>query len=192
MRGGTILPKSQLAVFWALITIGLLVTWQVLPTTFSQIAYLLLFIFSIVMAVLNKGKIAGLSAMFFTLVSINYWQLGGVINPLVTGAILVLVSVVVGRCVETVEGEEKSPIIFWLILGFAIAQANAIFIQWPISFFNRALLSGITFYLFWQLMELRDTGFGRPVVGHFLFVSLAVIVVISTIIWTNFPHLAPF
>lgn len=180
------------AVFWAILLLGTVLTWRFLPTTTSQIAYIGLFVFSTIMILLRQGRIAGLSAMFLVLVSVNYWLLDESINGIIGSATLILAATLIGRTIEETEQNSPAPIIYWILLGFGIAQINAVFIQWPISFFNRALLSGICFYLFWQLLEYRDDSSPYRLVGHFLFVAVAVIVVIGSIIWANFPQLTPF
>lgn len=151
-----------------------------------------MFVFSTAAIILKQGRIAGLSTMFLVLVSVNYWLLDESINSLIGNTILILAAVLIGRAIEETEHNQATPIIFWLILGLALSQINAVFSHWPISFFNRALLSGICFYLFWQLIEMRETATPYRVVGHFLFVAATVMVVISSIIWANFPQLTPF
>lgn len=190
IRRGQLEPHR--VVFWSLMIIGLVITWRLLPTTFSQLMYLVLFFVSVIAVRINQIQFAGLSAVFFAVVSINYWQLTTAISPLLTGLLIVLVCTVIGKLIEASTDSKGSHLIYWLILGFAVAQTNAIFIQWPISFFSRSLLTGLSFYLFWQLLEMREGALTKQLAGHFLFVMIAVIVVISTIIWTNFPHLAPF
>jgi hypothetical protein len=184
--------RPHLAVFWAILVIGTVITWRFLPTTTSQIAYVLLFVFSTICILLKQGRIAGLSTMFLVLVSVNYWLLDESINSIIGSAVLILAAILIGRIIENTDENIEAPLTFWLILGLGLAQVNTIFSYWPISFFNRALLSGICFYTFWRLIELRDSANSFELVRHFLFVGITAMVVISSIIWANFPQLIPF
>lgn len=184
--------RPHLAVFWAILVLGTVITWRFLPTTTSQIAYVLLFVFSTISILLKQGRIAGLSTMFLVLVSVNYWLLDESINGVIGNAVLILAAVLIGRVIEETDDHVRTPITFWLLLGLGLSQVNTIFSHWPISFFNRALLSGICFYLFWRLIELRDSSSSFQLVRHFLFVAVTVMVVVGSIIWANFPQLTPF
>lgn len=184
--------RPHLAVFWAILVLGTVITWRFLPTTTSQIAYVLLFVFSTINILLKQGRIAGLSTMFLVLVSVNYWLLDESINGVIGNAVLILAAVLIGRVIEETDDHVRTPITFWLLLGLGLSQVNTIFSHWPISFFNRALLSGICFYLFWRLIELRDSQGSFQLVRHFLFVAVTVMVVVGSIIWANFPQLTPF
>jgi uncharacterized membrane protein len=119
--------RPHLAVFWAILVLGTVITWRFLPTTTSQIAYVLLFVFSTINILLKQGRIAGLSTMFLVLVSVNYWLLDESINGVIGNAVLILAAVLIGRVIEETDDHVRTPITFWLLLGLGLSQVNTIF-----------------------------------------------------------------
>lgn len=167
-----------------------------MPSAKSQVALLLLMGFVVLSTMWKQTELPILTTIFLSLVLISYWQVNypnwpiiGVVATAIVVPLLGLAGEKINRTDDTVEDHHL--VSHWLLLGLISAEALTIFSYWPVSFFNRSLLTGIFFYAFWQLFRLPEIK-SRAIITHFAFVAVAVILVIGVIIWANFPQLAEF
>lgn len=94
----------------------------------------------------------------------------------------------------------KDDLLAWSVIGLLTAQIATLVQFWPISNFQKSMLGTIVFYLIWQswLMinpsptESTDHQSRRSLWWHFIFVGMAVMVVVVNIIWTTWPGLKTF
>lgn len=166
-----------------------------MPTFASQAALIALLILVIISTLLYQTELPILTTIFLTILVICYWM---VVKPrfqLVELAAVALVVPALGMAGDRINRDfrqmEKNQVFsHWLLLGLMTAEVVAVFNFWPVSFFNRALLSSLVFYTIWHLLRIQhNVEQRRSYIAHFIFVGVAVIVVIGVMIWANFPHL---
>jgi len=182
-------PPVALLACWVVMVGGIFAMWRLLPTGLSQIAVLVLVIVSIVLS--NRGSV--LTTVYGTaligLALINYLQASFALDPIIGSigvfGLVTLITWVKNRFHATNVGRLEA-----LLLAFLVAQANSIASLWPVSFYNRAVIVGLVFYLLWQIFDQYNEQ--QSLVGHFVFVSFIAILVLGGIIWANFPQLLTF
>lgn len=186
---------SPLAVlFWLIATGSIVVLWRFMPNSWTQIGLLILLGIIIFSTINRQADLPVLSTIFLALAVVHYFQATHPAWPL-AGALLAIVLVpALGLAGEKLDRRDDLPdshlvVGNWLILGLITAQAVSIFSYWPVSFFNRSLLTGTFFYTFWQMIIIQKTGETRRLITHFAFVTLTVIVIVGILIWVNFPQL---
>lgn len=174
-------------------------------------SYLLLAIGSVALAwsVLNEGWVrwlvillwlviaTNLSANYFlatilplTLIAgaVNQWALGGLISPLTVNVVIFVLVLVLGFLVEQLSlqklaGGWKA----WLFLALALAQIDGLIIYLPVDVWSQAVWMCLIFYVLWRGLSI-DWENNRERRSHFVFLTLAVILIIGSIIWLNFPY----
>ncbi len=184
------LPPVGLLACWVLILVGVAVMWRLLPTGFSQLAILVLVISSFISGWRGNVLPTVYASALLGLSLINYGQAllqwPAISATAAVFVLMLLITTVKNRFHEGRVGQTEQ-----VLLAFFIAQVNSITSLWPISSFNRSLLTGIAFYVLWHIFEERggeNVGLGK----HFVFAVLAAILVIGSIIWANFPQLLSF
>jgi len=168
---------------------GIFVMWRLLPTGLSQLSILLLVIISVVLSYRGSALSTVYGTAFIGLALINYLQvslnLDSIIASIGVFGLVTLITWVKNRFHNTSVGRLEA-----LLLAFIVAQANSIASLWPVSFYNRAIIVGLIFYLFWRIFDQSETS--EKLVGHFVFVSFIAILVLGGIVWANFPQLLTF
>lgn len=187
--------KSSLSriIFFAIVEVGaLLILWSVLPSSSISYAILAVVTLSLVMAVFHSSDLVILSSAAILLALINYWLANAYIGQfwalVICLASLTLVGIVGSDSADSLSGLEKFRM--WLIVGFISAQIFVLLSYWPISFLQKSIVETVFFYLFWRLSVMSQNR--EPVVSHFVFTGLAVMVVLGTIAWNSFPALKTF
>lgn len=184
------LPPIALGVCWVVIVVGVVVMWRLLPTTLSQAAVLTLTIFTIITGYRGNALPTVYTCAFVGLALINYVQayfgLAPIIGSLAVFLLIILITWIKNYFHTTSVGKLEA-----LLLAFFVSQANSIASLWPVSFYNRALIVGLVFYLFWHIFENRDES-SVKLSSHFAFVTIVAILIVGSIIWANFPQLLSF
>ena len=184
------LPSVALGACWVVTVVGVVVMWQLLPTALSQAAVLSLTIVAIILGL--KGNILPTvyTCAFVGLALINYTQIqfniAPVISTLAVFSLITLITWIKNYAHVTSVGRLEA-----LLLAFFVSQTNSIASLWPVSFYNRALVAGLVFYLFWHILERHDEN-SPSLSGHFVFVAIIAILIVGSIIWANFPQLLSF
>lgn len=184
------LPPVGLLACWVLIITGTAVMWRLLPTGLSQLGVLVLVIASFISGWRGNALPTVYATALLGLSLINYGQ-AALQWPAISGSaavfgLMLLITTVKNRFHDGRVGQLEQ-----VLLAFFITQVNSVTSLWPISSFNRSLLTGIAFYVLWHIFEERE---GQPgeLGKHFAFAVLAAILVIGSIIWANFPQLLSF
>lgn len=189
---------SPLAVlFWLMAGAGAAVLWRFMPNFTAQIGLIILLALIIISTLKNQMELPVLSTIFLGFTIVHFVQAAKPEQPLL-GAVATVIGVpllgLIGEKIGSDEAYQEGHLVLgsWLLLGLIAGEAVSIFSLWPVSFINRALLTGVVFYTFWELIHIQRQEEARPYWGHFIFVGLTVIVVIGVIIWANFPHLITY
>lgn len=189
---------SPLAVlFWLIAAAAISVLWRFMPNLWTQIGLVILFAAIVFSTTALQADLPVLSTIFLALAVIQYFQTTHPAWPLIGALMAIIIVPFLGLIGEKLDRREDLPdthlvVGNWLVLGLITAQAVSVFSYWPVSFFNRALLTGTIFYAFWQLIIIQKTGGRKQLLTHFAFVGLTVIVIVGIIIWVNFPQLINF
>lgn len=180
-------------IFWIISAVAAALIWNSLPSVAAQIG-LLLFFGVIIIASLNKYmELPLVATVFFSILLVNDWLVSSQTSPIYGTIIIVAILPTVGLLSEVIGYEElQIRRAHWAILGLLVAEANSLFYYWPVSFFNRTLLTGVVFYALWQLLRINEDRAHVSYLAHFAFVALTVILVVGFIIWANFPQLTAF
>ncbi len=183
----------SVVIFWVISAVATAIIWNSLPSVTAQIG-VLLFFGVIVVATLNKFmELPLVATVFFSILLVNDWLVSSQAAAIYGTVIIAFLLPVIGLLSETIGYEElQIRRVHWAMLGLLVAEANSLFYYWPVSFFNRTLLTGVVFYAVWQLLRINEDRAEVSYAAHFAFVSLAVILVVGFIIWANFPQLTVF
>lgn len=165
-------------------------TWRLLPTGLSQLGILVLVIISFlserrgnVLPTVYATALVGLSFINYVQASLRWPAISASVAVF---GLMLLITTVKNRFHDGRVGRLEQ-----VLLAFFVTQINSIASLWPISSFNRSLLTGIAFYVLWHIFEERESEtveLGK----HFAFAIFAAILVIGSIIWANFPQLLSF
>lgn len=194
------LPKSLILLWLVQITI-IAVLWDFLPSTLTGDLLLALAALNGVLLSTRQLELPIFSNVALLLVLIHYWLGNGYASPLV-GSLAVFAGTALFGLISSGVSEPigLDEILVWSLVGLFTAQIASLIQFWPISYFQKSMLGTIAFYLVWQswqvidplLMERVEGSGRRSVLWHFIFVSLAVMVVVVNIIWTTWPGLKTF
>ena len=183
-------PPIALGACWVVTVAGVIVMWPLLPTTLSQIAVLFLTVITIFFGLRGNVLPTVYTCAFVGLALINYLQiqlgLAPIIGSLAVFSLITLITWIKNYFHTTGVGRLEA-----LILAFFVSQVNSIASLWPVSFYNRALVVGLVFYLFWHIFAKRDEN-SPSLSGPFAFVTIIAILIVGSIIWANFPQLLSF
>lgn len=184
----------SVVIFWLIPLVAVVVMWNSLPTLTAQIGLLLLYLTIVALTFGRYMELPLVATVFFSILVINDLSVAKHVAPIFSTVAIFFLLPAIGLLSEVIGYEElQIRRAYWAILGLLVAQANSLFYFWPVSFFNRSLMTGVVFYALWQLLRINEhkSSF-RSYVAHFAFVGLAVMVVIGLIVWTNFPQLIAF
>lgn len=183
--------------FWLIAAASISILWRFMPSFWAQLGLLILLVIIIVSTLKRQTELPVLSTIFLAVTVVHYYQIGHPDSPLIGALIAFIIVPAIGLAGEKLNPTESPSdnhlvVGSWLVLGFIIAQMVSVFSYWPVSFFNRSLLTGTVFYTFWQLIIIQKTNEPKRYVTHFAFVGLTVIVIVGIILWVNFPQLISF
>lgn len=174
----------------SLLLAGFSLTWRYQPTALSQLIFVLLLILSLIAIARNSREYSLLCSTTFGYMIVSYFELRG-LRPDIGTILIGLVSFGVAFINQT--EFRRDQLLGSLILAFLTTQTFSIFSYFPLSLFNKSLLTAVSFYLYWQTMEMAmDRRSNKQFVAHFLFVTVVVMVILGGIIWSNFPQLLPY
>ncbi len=180
-------------IYWLISAVAIVVMWNSLPSVTAQVGLLALFAVIVLATIYRFMELPLVATVFFSILLVNDWLVNGHGRPLIGTVILFLILPAIGLLSEIIGYEElQIRRIYWAILGLLVAQINSLFYYWPVSFFNRSLLTGLVFYALWQLLRIDEPNAKRSYIAHFIFVGLAVMVVLGILLWANFPQLTAF
>lgn len=186
-------PTASVLIAWLIPLACLSLTWDYLPNRWSQLLFLILATLTGLNSLWRNGNFVVIGTAFFALVLVNFYQLNSAVPAVIAATILFLILLLTGL---TTHHDELSVFTekdwwHWLVIAFLVVQINSLLNFWIIPFFDKAVISFVAFYLFWQYLKIDQTSI-RSLRAHFIFVSLTAILILGTIIWINFPHLRIF
>lgn len=191
-----VIRSSPLVViFWIICLTSIVIVWRLMPTVASQAALVVLLVTVIFSTLLYQTELPILTTVFLSILVIQYWLVTSPQYQILFIALSAFLVPAIGLAGDRINRDfrqmEKDQVLsHWLLLGLMTGESVSIFNNWPVSFFNRSLLTAIIFYTFWHLLRVQhNLDQRRSYIAHFVFVGVAVIVVIGIIIWANFPHL---
>lgn len=188
-----LLRKYRLALIpWLIQVVALLLLWKYLPSQTTATLLVLIVVANAALLHLKQLELPTFTNVALTLSLLHFYQSAGSVSALV-GAITIFASVfITGLTGRIAQGNfESVDVLAWLIIGLFTSQIAALTQFWPISFFQKAILGTTVFYLVWQMWETIDRD-SHEVKVHFIFVGLAVMVIITSIAWTTWPGLNNF
>ena len=191
-----VLRSSPLVVvFWLVCLATTVAIWRLMPTKLSQASLIILLVLVVGSTLLKQTELPIITTIFLSVLIITYWQIRYPSYELLYTVLVVALIPIIGMAGDIInrdfrQMDRDEVFSHWLILGLFTAESLAVFSRWPVSFFNRTLLTMIVFYTFWHYLRIQhNVDQRRSYIAHFIFVAVAVIVVIGIIIWANFPHL---
>src|SRR3989344_3415152 len=189
------LPKS-LIFLWAsqIAIIGIL--WDFLPNSFTGGMLLSLIALNGVLLYLRQMELPIFSSIALLLVLVHFWLGNGYASSLLASLVIFVGSALIGLIAAGSSGPVgQDEILVWSLVGLFTSQITTLTQFWPISYFQKSMLGTIVFYLVWQSWRLTGQANSegrRSILWHFIFVGLAVMVVVANIIWTTWPGLKTF
>lgn len=188
-------PITREKVFNAL-ALGLIVyfAWDLLPTATSQLILVGLIIVGLLSSRRDNGDLILLMGIWLSVMKINFWVSIGAIGGLKAILFVLLATSFLGLLSEKTDSGQldRESFLRWPFLGYCLASLNSIIAYWPVSYFYQSLFTLIVFYAFWPLASDRIAQHPRTRAAHFIFITLAVMVVVGTIIWVSFPYWSIF
>ncbi|MEK7202286.1 MAG: hypothetical protein AAB669_02045 [Patescibacteria group bacterium] len=189
------MPKTLLLLWLFQIAI-VSVLWNSLPSLLTGNLLVALIALNGVLLSVRQLELPIFSTVALLLVLTHFWLGNGYIIPLVASLIIFVGSTLVGLVSAGAKGPVgRDEILIWSMVGLFTSQIATLTQFWPISYFQKSMLGIVVFYLVWQSWRVIDPPAGenrQPMVWHFIFVGLAVMVVIANIIWTTWPGLKTF
>lgn len=187
------IQQTALILLGGVVLASLAYLWSYLPNTASQNAFLAMAVLSLIIVAKRNPAYTFLCVTFFSLAVAHRYQANHATSFLLVLIVFLVVSAtgLFFHLSHWPHENEDPPLqaVHYPILGLIAAQSVTLFSFWPISFFSRTILSGVLFYLLWQLL-LRDAHTQlRAQLGHFVFIALTAILVVGVIVWANFPQL---
>jgi len=185
-----------LIIFW-LIQVGvILILSRVLPGQLSRNLLLVLAVFNAGLIYLRQFDLPILTNVALILALAHLWQGGGFSSPLLASALIFTGVALSGLIVQsTFEPIGQDKLLAWFLIGLFTAEMASLTAFWPITYIQKSLLGTAIFYFVWQLwFKMSEVSAEtRPSLrGHFIFVGLAVMVILVNIIWTTWPGLKTF
>lgn len=189
------LPKP-LILLWLFQIAIVRVLWDFLPSSLTGNMLIALIVLNGVLLSKKQLELPIFSSIALILVLTHFWQGNDSISPLLASLIIFIGSTMAGLILAGVKGViGQDEILIWSMVGLFTSQIATLIQFWPISYFQKSMLGLVVFYLVWQswrVIDLSAGGSWRPILRHFIFVGLAVMVVIANIIWTTWPGLKTF
>lgn len=166
--------------------------WDFLPSALTGNLLLALVALNGVLLYLRQLELPIFSNVALLLVLVHFWLGNGYASPLVASLVVFVGTSTIGLVsAGTASFIGRDEILVWSLVGLFTSQFATLTQFWPISYFQKSMLGTIVFYLVWQSWRVIDSE-RRPILWHFIFVGLAVMVVIANIIWTTWPGLKTF
>jgi hypothetical protein len=181
-------------IFFAIVPIAsLIVIWPYTPSPAARLALLVAGVLMVFMVWLKKIDLPLVGAVLFSLVLANFSYIK-LSSPLLASIIVFGSINVIGLTAGLIDQQSlnRQTLVNWFLISLATTEVSSVVVFWPFSFFNRALITFLFFYALWYYLKIKEGGSNQSVLAHFIFVSLAVILVLGTLIWANFPHLRLF
>ncbi|MEK7535227.1 MAG: hypothetical protein AAB613_00055 [Patescibacteria group bacterium] len=185
------LPKSL--IFLWLIQIAIVgIIWDFLPNSLTGNLLLTLLVVNGVLLFLRQLELPLFATIALLLVLVHFWLGNGYASPLLVSLVIFIGSALIGLIAVGSHGPiGQDDILIWSLVGLFTSQITSLTQFWPISIFQKSMLGTIVFYLVWQSWRVIESD-RKPIMWHFIFVGLAVMVVIANIIWTTWPGLNSF
>jgi len=191
------IPKSLIFLWiFEIITVNRL--WDSLPGSLAGNLLITLIAVNGVLLYLRQFELPVFFTVALVLVLAHLWLGNGYASPL-TASLLIFGSIIlVGLIVSGQTGPiQRDAVLIWSAVGLFTSQIATLIQFWPITPVQKSMLGTIIFYLVWQTWQVIDfpTSAGsddrgrHPILWHFIFVGLAVMVVVVNIIWTTWPGL---
>lgn len=189
------LPKL-LIIFWLIQCAIIIILWKVLPhQPYTNVLWLLLVV-NAGLIYFRQFELPILTNVTLILALANLWRGVSYFSPILNSALIFLGVALTGLiAASTFEPIERENLLAWFLIGLFTAEIATLVDFWPITFLQKSVLCTDIFYFVWQLWPILSPAPGssrRPILGHFIFVALAVMVVLANIIWITWPGLKTF
>ncbi len=193
-------PKS-LVFLWLLQIAVIGVLWDFLPSSLTGSLLLALAAINAILLCFRQLELPIFCNIALLLVLVHFWLGNGYASPFLSSLVIFVGSALIGLIFSGQHGPiGRDEILVWSLVGLFTAQIATLTQFWPISYFQKSMLGTIIFYLVWQSWRvigssnstLTDGNGRRPIMWHFIFIGLTVMVVIANIIWTTWPGLNSF
>ena len=194
------LPKS-LIFLWVVQIAITMALWDFLPSSLTGKMLLTLVVVNGVLLYLRQLELPIFSTVALLLVLAHFWLGNSYASPLVASLVVFFGATTLGLISAGIRGPiGRDEVLVWTLVGLFTSQIATLVQFWPISYFQKSMLGTIIFYLVWQSWrvidlspaERADSESRRPILWHFIFVGLAVMVVVANIIWTTWPGLKTY
>ena len=182
-------PRALLF-FW-FVQIGTVsVLWSFLPNNFTELVLVVLIGMNGVLIYNRSTELPTLTNIALILAIAHFWLGNGFFGGAMAAAFVFFGTAITGLLAKRIQNRaiNREGLLRWCLLGLFTSQITTLTNFWPIDFFQKAILGMAVFYLVWQLWQVVEDE-RRVVLKHFIFVGLAVILVIASIIWTTWPGL---
>lgn len=180
--------------YWIIPLISTGLVWDSLPRSATQLSLAIAAIIVGLAASLRQVNYPIIGTPFFILLIASYYQSFLLVNPLAISVLIMialpLTTILLYRLAE--QKIEHTTLVELVVLGFLTAQVNSFLLFWPFSFFENALVSFVTYYALWQLIQILHRPSTKSLIAHFVFTCLAVILVLGVLTWANFPQFRTF
>ena len=185
------LPKAL--IFLWLIQIAIIgVLWDFLPSSLTGNMLIALATLNGVLLYTGQLELPIFSNIALILVLAHFWLGNGYASALMASLVIFVVTALIGLISAGQNGPiGREEILVWSMVGLFTSQITTLTQFWPITYFQKSMLGTIVFYLVWQSWRVIEFDH-RPILGHFIFIGLAVMVVVVNIIWTTWPGLKTF
>ncbi|MEK7548352.1 MAG: hypothetical protein AAB499_00430 [Patescibacteria group bacterium] len=187
------LPRVTWAIasFWLILIAALATVWGLLPTTSSRVILLIILLATFILPLNGQVDLPLLTALFLSVGVVNFWVSIGSLGQLAASGLIFGLVIILGLLTDLIVSRtvNRERLLIWLILGFFLAQINSLTQYFPVRFFDQTLFSFLAFYTLWLGLTGRlSLTNKRSLLGHCLFLALAVIVMMASVIWANFPY----
>lgn len=182
------LPKALILLLLVQIVI-IAALWDFLPSALGSNLAVALTVVNGLLLARRQFDLPLFSCVALLLALSHFWLGSGVAAPIVAALIVFIGTSGCGLIIQAATAPiERDDILFWFLVGLFTAQITALTQFWPISIFQQSMLGTVVFYLVWQSWRVIDAD-KRPLLAHFVFVIIAVTVVLANIVWTTWPGL---
>lgn len=180
--------------YWIIPLISTGLVWDSLPRSATQLSLAIAAIIVGLAASLRQVNYPIIGTPFFILLIASYYQSFLLVNPLAISVLIMIALPLTTILLYRLAGQkiEHTTLVELVVLGFLTAQVNSFLLFWPFSFFENALVSFVTYYALWQLIQILHRPSTKSLIAHFVFTCLAVILVLGVLTWANFPQFRTF
>ena len=182
------IPTIRVAFFWVSQLVLTITIWNLLPTDLTRALLLLTLFISFLSTINNSFELPKLVNISLIFCALFFWSDGGYISRF-TATVLTFIALGLNEGFAKHEADQISkdiPIIFRevAIIAYAGAQISSLIAYWPVGFFYKVTLALVMYYFFTQLFKYIESN-RKIAFSHFVFTTLAVILIMSSMLWSG-------